>query len=145
MMRATVNGIASKLLVIGAGSARLVAADAANDLLDKVARIHVSDACTRYWWSSLKHQAEATEYGSDTASWRHAFDRHVQKMGGEEDELLLAITDDEDRPWPVIAVAKDRLLNLLLELPFFEYFVFEKSCNHVVFDTHHNTLVASRS
>ncbi len=143
-MGTTVNEIASKLVALGAGSARLIAPNAANDLLHQVASMHVFDACARYWWSSLKHQAETTEYGSDTDVWRHAFDEHVQKMGGEGGGVFLAITDDEDRPWPVIVVPKDRLIHLLLELPFFEYFVFEKSCDRVVFDTHHNTLVASR-
>ncbi len=33
---------------------------------------------------------------------------------------------------------KDMILNIICELPFFEYFIFDGDMEKVIFDTHHN-------
>lgn len=55
--------------------------------------------------------------------------------------IYLVVTDEGPYPWQVIALPPEELIPLLLELPSFEYFVFDDAMERVVFDTHRSELV----
>lgn len=131
----------SALLALERSGARIVSPVLARRLLGELARLHVTDSSSLYWWSSLRNKPVVFGYGDDTAQWRSVLNALVQ--GFESEELLVAVTDDSDGAWPVVTMPKHSLVEIISDLPFFEYFVFEQDCRRVVFDTHHNSLVES--
>lgn len=122
------------------GDVQMVDESLAASLLDRVAKLHIADPNARYWWEGLR-DSQSFPYGSDAQAWSVKLAELLGDMEG--DDVYLAIADDEDQPWPVIKTRKRELIELISELPFFEYFVFSDGCAKVVFDTHHNILIVT--
>ena len=62
-------------------------------------------------------------------------------LRGFPGNIYLVVTNEQHYPWLVIAMPAGDVQGLLLELPYFEYFVFDDAMERVVFDTHHNSLI----
>lgn len=142
MSTSKINEIACEIESLSGGRAHIVEQEVAAKLLHRVAQMHIKDVSTRYWWSSLKARPSESHYGESISFWSDAMEGILSGVSGND--VFVAITDDDDGPWPVVSVDKSCLCRLLKELPFFEYFFFDASCELVVFDTHLNALVASK-
>ena len=108
-------------------------------LVDEIARRFVDKKESVWWWQSLKCDSVRLEYG----------DADGLALLGElvpaESKIWLIMTDDEPRPWRVFEGEARKFWVLLRKLRFFEYFIASEDCRSVVFDTHHNALVAAGS
>lgn len=111
-------------------------------ILHRVGCFHVLDQSAFYWWESLR-SAESIFYGGDVNKWRSVLSGQLSLIEG--DSVILAVTDDEAYPWPLIMVNdKKAVLPVLEGLQFFEYFITSIDCRMVIFDTHSNELIWSK-
>ena len=56
-------------------------------------------------------------------------------------DVYLVVTNETYFPWPVIVLPAEDIQPLLLELPHFEFFIFDDTMERVVVDTHYNELI----
>jgi hypothetical protein len=108
-------------------------------VVDEIARRFVDKEESVWWWQSLKCDSVRLPYG-DTDGLAL-----LGELVPAESKIRLVITDDEPRPWRVFEGEARKILTLLRELRFFEYFIASEDCRSVIFDTHHNALVAAGS
>ncbi|MBK8626938.1 MAG: hypothetical protein IPN86_15635 [Saprospiraceae bacterium] len=73
------------------------------------------------------------EYESD--EWQEIW---CKNLDGFNDNIYICISDETLYPWKIYFGPKDMILNIICELPFFEYFIFDGDMEKVIFDTHHN-------
>jgi hypothetical protein len=106
-------------------------------IVDDVARRFVDKKESVWWWESLKFDSVTLSYGDSDGLVLLA------ELLTAESTVRLVITDDEPRPWPVYEGKACKVWQLLRELRYFEYFIASKDCQWVIFDTHHNTFVAT--
>lgn len=118
-----------------------IPAEIAKSLLADIAMRHVNDASSIYWWSSLKGKAQVIEYDGGTSGIA-LVSSILTDIG--DDSVYLIVTDDEPSPWSVFKVVREDLMEVLSELPFFEYFVSTMDCSFLLFDTHENNIIVSR-
>lgn len=119
----------------------LIDSHAAEEILAAAGKIHTEDSESVHGWAALR-SAETIHYGHDLAAWGNIVSQKIGKMDGES--LCIAITDDEQGPWPVLRLAnKFILVELIQSLHFFEYMAFQEDGRQLLFDTHHNTIVFS--
>jgi hypothetical protein len=78
------------------------------------------------------------EYGDDHEKWLTTITELIDRF---DEEIFLAVTDEDFYPWKILTGNKQVILNLLQDLPPFEYFIFDASLQYVVFDTHDNFFV----
>jgi len=62
-------------------------------------------------------------------------------LGVFPSNIYLVVTDERTYPWPVVVMAAADVPQLLLELPHFEFFIFDEAGERVVVDTQHNELI----
>jgi hypothetical protein len=108
-------------------------------VVDDIARRFVDKEESVWWWESLKCDSVTLPYGDSDGLALLGELLFAERM------IRLVVTDDEPRPWPVFEGEAQTILELLRELRFFEYFIASEDCRWVVFDTHHNALVAAGS
>lgn len=114
----------------------LVADEAAESLLDRVAESIVSDSSHVWWWESLRARPDVYVYDEGDP-----FPLLVARLEGRRDVLFLVVTDDCPRPWPVIRGSISELLSVLRDCQTCEYFLCNESASWAIFDTHHNVLI----
>lgn len=56
-------------------------------------------------------------------------------------DVYMVVTNETYFPWPVIVLPAEDVPSLLLELPHFEFFVFDDTMERMVVDTHYNELI----
>jgi hypothetical protein len=71
------------------------------------------------------------------SSWELLFPPLLDQL---QDAVYLAVTSEEGYPWAVVAMPSAYVVDLLLELPYFEYFIFDEGMDRVVYDTHQEML-----
>lgn len=105
-------------------------------LCEKVAAAFVSEPSSTWWWDSLRGPAERISYAPSDG-----LDVIRRLIGNDDLHVFLVATDDNPRPWPAFSGRLSDILELLGELPSFEFFIADERPSWVVFDTHHNSLV----
>jgi hypothetical protein len=58
-----------------------------------------------------------------------------------EQRIYLCITDDEFMPWGIFFFPREYLIELLTNHRYFEFFIFDKTMNTILFDTHDNEII----
>jgi hypothetical protein len=114
--------------------------EAAHTVLAFVESKFIIDPDKTWWWESIRFPSRVIAYGET-----NVFSRLVELIGRDE-IVLLVVTDDEHRPWPVFKGPLHEVLGVIAEQRFFEYFLISgKSPNPdwMIFDTHHNQLVVT--
>ncbi|WP_089727412.1 DUF6756 family protein [Candidatus Thiosymbion oneisti] len=91
----------------------------------------------QWWWENLRGESVTIQYGDNDGL------SVVSDLVGRAGSVFLVPTDDENPPWPIFIGHIEKIIDLLRELRFFEYFITDKNNTWIVFDTHHNTLVVS--
>lgn len=108
--------------------------------LAAIAKQYVKDPESIWWWECLKAPSRTISYGEDDG-----LKILEQLVPDQSDIVTLVATDDQPQPWVGIEGDIRSLCKLIGECRFFEYIVFPESCEWVIFDTHHNQLVATGS
>lgn len=117
----------------------LIDSQAAEEILAAAGKFHTENSESVHWWTALR-SAETIHYGDDVAAWENILSQKIGEMDGNS--LFVAITDDEQGPWPVLRLAdKLILVELIQSLHYFEYMAFQEDGRRLLFDTHHNTIV----
>ena len=106
-------------------------------ILKTIADIYITDRSSRWWWSSLSKKSKRISYKRNDGL------SALRDLINIEDQCFLVVTDDEFPPWPIYFGRIDRILEILSECRYFEYFLAAENNEWVVFDTHHNELVVS--
>ena len=106
-------------------------------VVDEIARWFVDQKESVWWWQSLKCDSVRLKYGDADGL------ALLSELVPAESKIRLVITDDEPRPWRVFEGEARKFWALLRKLRFFEYFIATEDCRSVVFDTHHNALLAA--
>ena len=88
------------------------------------------------WMWDNKRDAETYDYSD--SSWEPVLQGLLNKF---DRMIFLVVTDDDFFPWTALRLKKDDCINLLGELPSFEYFIFDDAMKAVVFETHHNSFI----
>jgi hypothetical protein len=114
-----------------------VADDQATQLIQNLAAKFSFDTNQLFIWSN-KDVSEIYNYEEDPSSWEPLMQNLLTKF---DDQLFLAVTDEEFFPWDVLNCSKDSFIKLLREQRYFEYFIFDFSFACVLFDTHDNSLI----
>lgn len=134
------QAIAEELCALDAG-VRLLGAYEAMQLLRSLSSAHGLDAESHHWWRTLSN-ARSFSYGNDVSEWRSRLASLLAELG--PNGFYVATTDDEPPPWPVLNVrAGVSLPDIIGEMQYLEYFVFSEDLSRIIFDTHHNVLIAS--
>lgn len=120
------------------GGSRLSDAQAA-ELLDALAERVLRDDSVTWWWTALAVPHQTISYGDGDGL------DELARIVPLEARVLLVITDDEARPWPVFSGVASALLAVLRGVRFCEYFFVDPALSWLVFDTHHNQLVVTGS
>ena len=110
----------------------------AESVVTKVADKFVDDLDQVWWWTSLKEEAITLPCEEDID---FALLKEVLKDATAE--VLLVVTDDEPRPWLVFGGQFEAIVSVLSELRFFEFFITNRDCDWLIFETHHNALVVA--
>lgn len=116
-------------------SGQMVPAEEAHALITSMAGKYGIDLDTLFPWEKL--EGIVYPYG-DPSGWGLLLSSMLGVFSGD---VWLAVTDEQHYPWPVVKLPAGEVQHLLLELPYFEYFVFDDAMERVVFDTHHNSLI----
>jgi len=125
-----------KLALGGAPSWRVLPEEEAEELLGRLVARYGIDLKARLPWEMPGARAI---YPYDLpASWELMLSSLLDIFS---DVIYLVVSNEDAAPWPVIAMPPGYLLELLPELPPFEYFVFDDAMERVVFDTHDNSLI----
>lgn len=113
--------------------------DEAERLRLAVAQAFSFPAARRWWWECVPATAVSTEYpGDDVSSWR---DRMLEVLPADGQTLWLFVTGDELPPWSCVTGSRDSLIDMIMQLPYVEYFIVNRQHTRILFDTHHNCLV----
>jgi hypothetical protein len=104
-------------------------------LILHIADLFSFDIRQRWMWDN-KRGSEI--YDCSDSPWEPVLQR---LLSGFDGMIFLTVTDDDFFPWKVLHLKKNDLVNLLLELPGFEYFLFDRTMKYVVFETHHNSFL----
>lgn len=91
-----------------------------------------------WWWQSLCKVDQRVPYGGQDGL---AILEDMLQFHGNG---YIVFTGDESPPWTVIQGSFAKLMTLVRELPFIEFFLVDSEIKWVVFDTHHNELIVSQ-
>jgi hypothetical protein len=116
-----------------------LSAEESQRLIDRIASKFVKDYSSMWWWDNLATPAELIEY--EAIEWPVIIEERLAGIG----EVYLWVTDDEPPPWAGIRGPQSSLLRVVGAQRFFEYFIANLSLTMLLFDTHHNSLVVTRS
>ncbi len=109
--------------------------DAADMYVSELAKRFVDDGGATWWWESLRPPTKRLNYGhSDGLSM-------LVNLIDSESDVIMVVTDDAPPPWHVYLARPQKLVALLRECRFFEYFVAATDRRWIIFDTHQNDLI----
>jgi len=117
------------------GSGRVLSPEEAKAFVSKIADAYDMDLQSISPWE--KQEGVAYPY-NDPSEWGLLLSSILGVFTGD---VYLVVSNDSPFPWPVIVLSVDDVQTLLLELPHFEFFVFDDEGERVVFDTHYNELI----
>ncbi len=102
------------------------------ELFDKLKIKFGFDYDNLFIWQSIT-KFKDVEYQVD--EWQEIWSMNLDALN---ENIYICISDESYYPWKIYFGSKQTVLNTICELPFFEYFVFDKEMDKVIFDTHHN-------
>ena len=109
----------------------------AKKLIESLRDIYQFDLMNKYIWEDLVFK-EFVDYSNDNHYWE-SLARMVED--NFNNELYFVLTDDEFYPWPVFYCEKESVFLIIKEHAYFEFFIFDRSMNHLLFDNHQNRLL----
>jgi len=116
-------------------SARVLSPTGAEELLKRLAAAYELEVQELFPWDL---EGARAVYAYDLpASWELLFPPLLDLL---QDAVYLAVTNEEGYPWAVVALPSAYVVDLLLELPYFEYFIFDEGMDRVVCDTRQEVL-----
>jgi len=128
-----IDDISTVLQTIPSG--RILSSEEAQSFVTAVAGRYGIDLDSYFPWDKM----EGIVYPYDDPSgWGLLLSSMLNVFPGD---IYLVVTDEQHYPWPVIVMPAADVQDMLLELPYFEYFVFDAAMEEVVFDTHHDSLI----
>lgn len=114
-----------------------VSDERATQLITDLATKFSFDLTKLFIWTK-KDLHNLYEYGDDREKWETLIRDLSSRF---DEEVFLCITNEEFYPWKIIKGRKQVIIELLMELSWFEYFIFDATLQYVVFDTHDNFFV----
>ncbi|MDO6433202.1 hypothetical protein Q4E93_21510 [Flavitalea sp. BT771] len=116
-------------------SGRVLSPSEAEGLLARLASAYELEVQELFPWKLAGARAV---YAYDLpSSWELLFPPLLDLF---QEEVYLAVTNEEGYPWAVVAMPLAYVVELVLELPYFEYFIFDEGMDRVVYDTHQEML-----
>jgi hypothetical protein len=116
-------------------SARVLTSSEAEGLLARLASAYGLEVQELFPWELAGARAV---YAYDLpSSWELLFPPLLEQL---QEEVYLAVTNEDGYPWAVVAMPSAYVTDLLLELPYFEYFIFDEGMDRVVLDTREEVL-----
>ena len=110
--------------------------EAAAAYVQDLVEIFVTDSSNLHWWEGLKGSATRVPYGSADGLAK------LESLLGEQADVRLIVTDEEEPPWPVYAGGALQLIAMLRECRFCEFMMAAPDLSWAIFDTHMNELVS---
>jgi hypothetical protein len=105
------------------------------NLVENLAKHFGFDLSHRYLWEGVCMQ-ERIAYND------YNWEKLMFKLFGKfQERVFLVVSDDDFYPWIIFNSKKELIINLLKAQRYFEYFIFDQSMSHVLFDTHDNQLL----
>jgi hypothetical protein len=104
---------------------------------DLIADRFIKDTDCVWWWEVLNQTPRIIEY-VEQVGW----DRIQELLDDLSEQIYFVPTDDEPNTWPVYFGTCKEVIGLLREMWRFEYILVGKEIDWLIFDTHHNSLVA---
>jgi hypothetical protein len=123
--------------IVGKEDCHLVSDERATQLITDLAAKFSFDLTRLFIWAK-KDLHNLYEYGDDREKWETLIRDLSNRF---DEEIFLCITNEEFYPWKIIKGRKQVIIGLLMELSWFEYFIFDATLQYVVFDTHDNFFV----
>lgn len=112
----------------------------ATPIFDKLVICFSFDLLNRYLWIDANIKEEITY--DNNYEWEISLSTLLKNF---DDRVYLVVTDDEFYPWAMFECKVELILDILSEHQYFEYFIFDKSMEYILFDTHENIFkLASR-
>jgi len=116
-------------------SGRVLSPSGADGLLARLAAAYGLEVQELFPWELAGATAV---YGYDLpSSWELLFPPLLDLM---REEVYLAVLGDDGYPWVVVVLPSAYVTELLLELPYFEYFIFDEGMDRVILDTREEVL-----
>lgn len=116
---------------------KLLMSDQAEQLCLRIANHFGFPYTSLWWWEHLPKDAKAFSYNGT-----EGLDQLLEMLPDASMPALMFATDDEPAPWPCVSGSCDSLVRIIREQRFFEYFIVDPQLKWIVFDTHHNVLIA---
>jgi hypothetical protein len=110
--------------------------DAIN-LIENLAYTFCFDLSKRYLWEGALVK-ERNSYKNDNTYWEMLSSLLFPNFGNR---VYLVITDDDFFPWPVFDCKKEAVADILKVHQYFEFFIFDKSMQKILFDIHDNEIL----
>lgn len=120
------------------GGVRLLKQDEADELIEKARGAFVADPGRLWWWESVSSPCSSRTYGESDVS-----KILLASLREKGPQFYMVITDDQPRPWAVVSGDLDGLIKVIQGTRPFEYFLMDESIAWILFDTHHNSLIAA--
>ena len=124
-------------VVVDNGRGYFVSDEKAAQLIRDLAGKFSFDISALFIWAN-KNLHTIYEYGDDLEKWEGALRDLVDRF---DEDIFIAVSNEVFYPWQILSCRKEGVVELLRELPPFEYFIFDSSLQYVVFDTHDNFFV----
>ncbi len=119
----------------GIPGSRILSEEEAQRLVTAVAANYGLDLEGFLSWERV----EGTAYPyDDPAEWGLLL---ASMLGLFTGDVYMVVTNETYFPWPVIGLPAADVQSLLLELPHFEFFIFDETMDRMVVDTHYNELI----
>jgi hypothetical protein len=114
---------------------RILSKEETSALVNRIGERHRLGLARNWWWDGI--------VGANVVSYNDCgLSTLARLIPAASAPLYLVITDDESPPWMAVAGLWGDICHLLEENRYFESFVVNDACTWVVFDTHHNQLIA---
>lgn len=97
----------------------------------------VAEPTARWWWDSLRKDLSVV-----TTNPIHQGYRYLPSLCPDMEAWLFA-SDDEFAPWPVFSGTPSVFSAIIGECHYFEYAIASPSLDWIIFDNHHNILIAT--
>ena len=105
-------------------------------MLENLANIFSFDLSNKYLWEDA-YIKEKIAY-ADSYEWEVSLSALLKSFS---ERIYLVVTDDDFYPWAVFNCKAESIVDILKEQQYFEFFIFDKSMNYILFDTHANELL----
>lgn len=100
-------------------------------VLDKISEIYKIDYDNLFIWEYL--EGKVTNYTNE--NWEIEL---MDLLVLLNDKIYICITNEEYYPWSILYGSKNDIINIVNEMYYFEYFIFDDNFSILIFDTHHN-------